>query len=105
MGARQPVVLLHGGLGASEMFGEVLALLAQDHQVIDTSACVGKPTTGRDMAIIQKVRVKQGGSGIHRSDRHRIRSMSPQRDGEGGSGFRHVDRLLVIQCVGVLHAQ
>src|SRR5215831_2798222 len=33
-GTGQPVVLLHGGLGAIEMFGDVLALLAQDHQVI-----------------------------------------------------------------------
>ena len=33
-GSGQPLVLLHGGLGAIEMFGEVLPLLAQSRQVI-----------------------------------------------------------------------
>jgi pimeloyl-ACP methyl ester carboxylesterase len=33
-GTGQPLVLLHGGLGAIEMFGDVLPLLAQDRQVI-----------------------------------------------------------------------
>ncbi|WP_219722122.1 alpha/beta fold hydrolase [Deinococcus planocerae] len=33
-GQGQPVVLLHGGLGATGMFGEVLPLLARGHQVI-----------------------------------------------------------------------
>jgi len=30
----QPLLLLHGGLGASEMVGDVLGLLARDRQVI-----------------------------------------------------------------------
>ncbi len=33
-GTGQPLILLHGGVGAIEMFGEVLSLLAQDRQVI-----------------------------------------------------------------------
>jgi pimeloyl-ACP methyl ester carboxylesterase len=33
-GAGRPLVLLHGGLGSGEMFGPVLDLLAQGHQVI-----------------------------------------------------------------------
>ena len=33
-GAGEPMVLLHGGLGAIEMFGEVLPLLAQGRQVV-----------------------------------------------------------------------
>ena len=33
-GARTPLVLLHGGVGAIEMFGEVLPMLAQGRQVI-----------------------------------------------------------------------
>ena len=33
-GAGRPMVLLHGGLGSGEMFGPVLPLLAQHHQVI-----------------------------------------------------------------------
>ncbi len=33
-GTGTPLVLLHGGLGALEMFGEVLPLLAKNHQVI-----------------------------------------------------------------------
>jgi pimeloyl-ACP methyl ester carboxylesterase len=33
-GAGKPVILLHGGLGAIEMFGPNLATLAQGHQVI-----------------------------------------------------------------------
>ena len=33
-GAGEPLVLLHGGLGAIEMFGEVLPLLAQGRQVV-----------------------------------------------------------------------
>src|ERR687894_1899929 len=33
-GAGRPVVLLHGGLGAIEMFGEVLPLLAQGRRVV-----------------------------------------------------------------------
>jgi pimeloyl-ACP methyl ester carboxylesterase len=33
-GLRKALVLLHGGLGAIEMFGEVLPLLAEGRQVI-----------------------------------------------------------------------
>jgi pimeloyl-ACP methyl ester carboxylesterase len=33
-GTGRPMVLLHGGLGSGEMFGPVLPLLAQHHQVI-----------------------------------------------------------------------
>jgi pimeloyl-ACP methyl ester carboxylesterase len=33
-GSGRPLVLLHGGLGAIEMFGEVLPLLAEDRQVV-----------------------------------------------------------------------
>ncbi len=33
-GTGRPLILLHGGVGAIEMFGEVLTLLAQDRQVI-----------------------------------------------------------------------
>ena len=33
-GAGRPLILLHGGLGSGEMFGPVLPLLAENHQVI-----------------------------------------------------------------------
>jgi pimeloyl-ACP methyl ester carboxylesterase len=33
-GTGEPLILLHGGVGAIEMFGEVLPLLAQGRQVI-----------------------------------------------------------------------
>src|SRR5438552_16258909 len=33
-GAGRPLVLLHGGLGSGEMFGPILPLLAEHHQVI-----------------------------------------------------------------------
>ena len=33
-GAGQPLILLHGGLGLTSMFGDVLPLLAEDRQVI-----------------------------------------------------------------------
>jgi pimeloyl-ACP methyl ester carboxylesterase len=33
-GMGEPLILLHGGVGAIEMFGEVLPLLAEGHQVI-----------------------------------------------------------------------
>lgn len=33
-GAGRPLVLLHGGLGSGEMFGEVLSRLAERHQVV-----------------------------------------------------------------------
>jgi pimeloyl-ACP methyl ester carboxylesterase len=37
-GTGQPLVLLHGGVGAIEMFGEVLPLLAAKRQVIGRRA-------------------------------------------------------------------
>jgi pimeloyl-ACP methyl ester carboxylesterase len=33
-GAGRPMILLHGGLGSGEMFGPVLPLLAEQHQVV-----------------------------------------------------------------------
>src|SRR4051794_32368234 len=33
-GTGRPLVLLHGGLGSSEMFGPILPTLAERHQVI-----------------------------------------------------------------------
>ena len=33
-GSGQPMILLHGGLGSGEMFGPVLPVLAEQHQVI-----------------------------------------------------------------------
>ena len=33
-GAGRPLILLHGGLGSGEMFGPVMPLLAQHHQVV-----------------------------------------------------------------------
>src|SRR4051794_388547 len=55
-GTGQPLVLLHGGLASSEMFGPVLPLLAQDHQVVAVdlqghgrTADVDRPL---DMALI-----------------------------------------------------
>src|SRR5437868_14076858 len=33
-GTGRPLILLHGGLGSGEMFGPVLPLLAEHHQVI-----------------------------------------------------------------------
>jgi pimeloyl-ACP methyl ester carboxylesterase len=33
-GTGEPLILLHGGVGAIEMFGEVLSLLAESRQVI-----------------------------------------------------------------------
>src|SRR5881409_1529256 len=33
-GAGRPLILLHGGLGSGEMFGPVLADLAEHHQVL-----------------------------------------------------------------------
>jgi hypothetical protein len=36
-GTGEPLILLHGGVGAIEMFGEVLPLLAEGRQVIDCS--------------------------------------------------------------------
>ena len=40
-GAGEPLILLHGGVGAIEMFGEVLPSLAQNRQVV---ASICKPT-------------------------------------------------------------
>jgi hypothetical protein len=45
-GTGEPLILLHGGVGAIEMFGEVLPLLAQGRQVI---AAVLPATTHYDI--------------------------------------------------------
>ena len=34
VGTGRPLILLHGGLGAGEMFGPILPALAERHQVI-----------------------------------------------------------------------
>ncbi len=62
-GAGRPVILLHGGLGAIEMFGEVLPLLAEDRQVVavdlqahgrtaDVSRPLGYGTMADDVAAL-----------------------------------------------------
>jgi pimeloyl-ACP methyl ester carboxylesterase len=50
-GTGEPVVLLHGGLGAIEMFGDVLTLLAQDHQVIAVDLQAHGRTTDVDRPL------------------------------------------------------
>jgi len=56
-GDGQPLILLHGGLGAVEMFGEVLSLLAEGRRVIGVdlqahgrTADVDRPMTFEAMA-------------------------------------------------------
>ena len=56
-GAGEPLVLLHGGVGAIEMFGEVLPLLAEGRRVVAVdlqahgrTADVGRPLTYGQMA-------------------------------------------------------
>ena len=50
-GDGEPLILLHGGVGANEMLGEVLALLAEGRQVIgvdlqahERTADIDRPT-------------------------------------------------------------
>src|SRR5262249_57646052 len=50
-GTGQPLVLLHGGLGAIEMFGEVLPRLAPDHQVIAVHPQDHGPTADADRPL------------------------------------------------------
>lgn len=52
-GAGRPMILLHGGLGSGEMFGPVLPVLAEHHQVIAVdlqghgrTADIDRPTGG-----------------------------------------------------------
>ena len=56
-GEGEPLILLHGGLGAIEMFGEVLPLLAEDRRVIAVdlqahgrTADIDRPMTFEAMA-------------------------------------------------------
>jgi pimeloyl-ACP methyl ester carboxylesterase len=56
-GEGEPLILLHGGIGAIEMFGEVLPLLARGRQVIgvdlqahDRTADIDRPMTFEAMA-------------------------------------------------------
>jgi len=38
-GTGRPLILLHGGVGAIEMFGEVLPLLAEGRRVVAVELC------------------------------------------------------------------
>ena len=56
-GAGRPLILLHGGLGSGEMFGPVLPMLAERHQVIAVdlqghgrTADIDRPIDARLMA-------------------------------------------------------
>ena len=56
-GEGEPLILLHGGFGAIEMFGEVLPLLAEGRQVIGVdlqahgrTADINRPMTYEAMA-------------------------------------------------------
>src|SRR3989442_15980001 len=56
-GTGRPLILLHGGLGSGEMFGPVLPLLAERHQVVTVdlqghgrTADIDRPIDGRPMA-------------------------------------------------------
>jgi pimeloyl-ACP methyl ester carboxylesterase len=56
-GAGEPLILLHGGVGAIEMFGEVLPLLAEGRQIIAVdlqahgrTADIDRPMTFEAMA-------------------------------------------------------
>src|SRR5207302_3386361 len=56
-GAGHPLILLHGGLGSGEMFGPVLPLLAERHQVVAVdlqghgrTADIDRPIEARLMA-------------------------------------------------------
>src|SRR4028119_1708058 len=72
-GAGRPVVLLHGGLGAIEMFGEVLPLLAEGRRVVAVdlqahgrTADVGRPLDYETMA--DDVAALIGRLGFERAD-------------------------------------
>jgi pimeloyl-ACP methyl ester carboxylesterase len=72
-GAGRPVVLLHGGLGAIEMFGEVLPLLAEGRRVVAVdlqahgrTADVGRPLDYETMA--DDVAALIGHLGFERAD-------------------------------------
>lgn len=56
-GSGEPLILLHGGLGATEMFGEVVPLLAKSRRVIAVdlqahgrTADIGRPMSFEAMA-------------------------------------------------------
>jgi len=59
----------------------------------------------RDLAVIQKPRVDQGRTRIHRSQRHDIRPASPQGDVDVRPSVRHEKWLVVVEGVRVLQAQ
>ncbi|HMF60894.1 MAG TPA: hypothetical protein VK595_11010 [Vicinamibacterales bacterium] len=46
-GSGEPMVLLHGGLGASGMFGEILPLLSKTRQVITVDRLAGAAVQDR----------------------------------------------------------
>lgn len=72
-GSGKPLVLLHGGVGAIEMFGEVLSLLAEGRQVIAVdlqahgrTADIGRPLSFELMADDIGALIKQ--LGFERAD-------------------------------------
>lgn len=50
-GSGRPMILLHGGLASSEMFGPVLPTLADHHQVIAVDLQGHGPPTSTDPSI------------------------------------------------------
>src|SRR5437870_202723 len=56
----------------------------------------------RDLAVIQEACVKEGRTGIHRSERHHIRPTPPHADVDGGPGLRNMECLFVVEGVRVL---
>src|SRR5437660_8090928 len=50
-GAGRPLILLHGGLGSGEMFGPILPLLAESHQVVAVDLQVHGRTADIDRPI------------------------------------------------------
>ena len=60
-GAGRPLILLHGGLGSGEMFGPVLPVLSERHQVIAVdlqghgrTADIDRPLDVRLMAVTSR---------------------------------------------------
>ena len=64
-GAGQPLILLHGGLGLTSMFGDVLPLLAEDRQVI----AVDLQAHGRTADINRPHALRVDGRRHRRADR------------------------------------
>jgi len=65
-GAGEPLILLHGGLGLTSMFGDVLTLLAEDRQVI----AVELQAHGRTADIDRPLRYELMGDDIAALIRH-----------------------------------